>query len=127
MIRDIQGRTHVAIASLAAGTATVEQGVATTHLAGEALERIIGMAERVDRMIAQIAIAATQQSVAANESSASLHSIYSLSHENLCEMATTAAGIETLRATAISLEQHVVRFQLKPSPPTPEALVLQAI
>ena len=117
MIRGIQDRTHVAIASLLSGTITVEQGVVTTNLAGEALERIIGMAERVDRMIAQIAIAATQQSVAANQSSASLHSIYSLSHENLCEMSTTAAGIETLRATAIALEQHVVRFQLKESLP----------
>ena len=113
MIHGIQDRTRVAISSLATGTITVEQGVVTTNLAGEALERIIGMAERVDRMIAQIAIAATQQSVAANQSSASLHSIYSLSHENLCEMATTAAGIEMLRATAIALEQHVVRFQLK--------------
>ena len=113
MIGGIQERTHVAVTSLASGTVTVGQGVVTTNLAGEALERIIGMAERVDRMIAQIAIAATQQSVAANESSASLHSIYSLSHENLCEMTTTAAGIESLRTTAIALEQHVVRFHLE--------------
>ncbi len=113
MIRGIQERTHVAIASMASGTVTVSQGVTTTNQAGEALERIIGMAERVDRMIAQIAIAATQQSVAANQSSASLHSIYSLSHENLCEMATTAAGIDSLRTTAVALEQHVVRFHLE--------------
>ena len=112
MIRGIQERTHIAIASMASGTVTVSQGVVTTNQAGEALERIIGMAERVDRMIAQIAIAATQQSVAANQSSASLHSIYSLSHENLCEMATTASGIESLRSTAMTLEQHVVRFHL---------------
>ena len=112
MIEGIQKRTHVAIASMASGTVTVEQGVKTTHRAGEALERIIGMAERVDRMIAQIAIAATQQSVAANQSSTSLHSIYSLSHENLCEMATTAAGIESLRTTAVSLEENVIRFRV---------------
>jgi len=112
MIQGIQDRTHIAIASMASGTITVEQGVTTTHLAGEALERIIGMAERVDRMIAQIAIAATQQAVAANESSASLDSVYSLSRENLREMATNSAGIEGLRATAVSLEEQVVRFEL---------------
>jgi methyl-accepting chemotaxis protein len=98
------------------GTGTVEQGVVTTTQAAEALERIIGMAERVDRMIAQIAIAASQQAAAADQSSASLDAIHSLSHENLTEMATTAAGIESLRTTAVILEQHVDRFSLKSAP-----------
>jgi methyl-accepting chemotaxis protein len=100
------------------GTGTVEQGVITTTQAGEALEKIIGMAERVDRMIAQIAIAASQQTVAADQSSASLDAIHSLSHENLTEMATTAAGIESLRTTAVTLEQQVDRFSLKSAPDT---------
>src|SRR5438270_4660846 len=113
MIQGIQDRTRTAIASMESGTGTVEQGVVTTTQAGEALERIIGMAERVDRMIAQIAIAASQQAAAADQSSASLDSIHSLSHENLTEMATTAAGIESLRATAVALEQQVDRFHLQ--------------
>jgi methyl-accepting chemotaxis protein len=98
------------------GTGTVQQGVVTTTQAGEALERIIGMAERVDRMITQIAIAASQQTVAADQSSASLDAIHSLSHDNLTEMATTAAGIESLRTTAVTLEQQVDRFSLKSAP-----------
>jgi methyl-accepting chemotaxis protein len=113
MIQGIQDRTKTAIASMESGTGTVEQGVITTTQAGEALEKIIGMAERVDRMIAQIAIAASQQTVAADQSSASLDAIHSLSHENLTEMATTAAGIESLRTTAVTLEQQVDRFNLK--------------
>jgi methyl-accepting chemotaxis protein len=116
MIQGIQDRTRTAIASMESGTGTVEQGVVTTTQAGEALERIIGMAERVDRMIAQIAIAASQQAAAADQSSASLDAIHSLSHENLTEMATTAAGIESLRTTAVTLEQHVDRFSLKSAP-----------
>jgi methyl-accepting chemotaxis protein len=116
MIQGIQDRTRTAIASMESGTGTVQQGVITTNQAGEALERIIGMAERVDRMIAQIAIAASQQTVAADQSSASLDAIHSLSHENLTEMATTAAGIETLRTTAVTLEQQVDRFSLKSAP-----------
>ena len=113
MIQEIQDRTRTAIASMAAGTGTVQEGVVTTTQAGEALERIIGMAERVDRMITQIAIAASQQAAAADQSSASLDSIHSLSHENLSEMATTAAGIETLRGTAVTLERQVDRFQVQ--------------
>jgi methyl-accepting chemotaxis protein len=116
MIQGIQDRTRTAIASMESGTGTVEQGVVTTTQAGEALERIIGMAERVDRMIAQIAIAASQQAAAADQSSASLDAIHSLSHENLTEMATTAAGIESLRTTAVTLEQHVDRFSIMSAP-----------
>jgi methyl-accepting chemotaxis protein len=118
MIQGIQDRTRTAIASMESGTGTVQQGVITTNQAGEALERIIGMAERVDRMIAQIAIAASQQTAAADQSSASLDAIHSLSHENLTEMATTTTGIESLRTTAVTLEQHVDRFSLKSAPDT---------
>jgi methyl-accepting chemotaxis protein len=116
MIQEIQDRTRIAIASMESGTGTVEQGVVTTTQAGEALERIIGMAERVDKMIAQIAIAASQQAAAADQSSASLDAIHNLSHDNLVEMATTAAGIETLRSTAVALEQQVDRFHLQSNP-----------
>jgi methyl-accepting chemotaxis protein len=113
MIKGIQDRTLTAIASMESGTGTVQQGVITTNQAGEALERIIGMAERVDRMITQIAIAASQQAVAADQSSANLDEIHSLSHENLTEMATTATGIESLRTTVVTLEQQVARFNLQ--------------
>ncbi len=116
LIQGIQDRTRTAIASMESGTGTVQQGVITTTQAGEALERIIGMAERVDRMIAQIAIAASQQTAAADQSSASLDAIHSLSHDNLNEMATTAAGIESLRTTAVTLELQVDRFSLKSTP-----------
>jgi methyl-accepting chemotaxis protein len=116
MIQEIQDRTRIAISSMESGTGTVEKGVVTTNQAGQALERIIGMAEQVDRMIAQIAIATSQQTAAADQSSASLDAIYSLSHENLTEMATTAAGIESLRTTAVTLEQHVDRFRIHSAP-----------
>lgn len=112
MIHGIQERTRIAIASMESGTGTVREGVVTTTQAGEALERIIGMAERVDRMITQIAIAASQQATAADQSSASLDSIHSLSNDNLTEMATTAAGIENLRGTAVTLEKQVDRFHV---------------
>ena len=113
MIQGIQDRTRTAIASMESGTTTVQLGVGTTHQAGEALQRIIGMAEQVDRMITQIAIAASQQAVAANQSSSSLDAIHSLSNDNLTEMATTASGIESLRTTAVVLEQQVDHFHIE--------------
>jgi methyl-accepting chemotaxis protein len=70
-------------------------------------------------MIAQIAIAASQQAAAADQSSASLDSIHALSHDNLSEMATTTAGIETLRATAAALETQVERFRFSAPTTTP--------
>jgi methyl-accepting chemotaxis protein len=112
MIQEIQQRTRSIIAGFDIGDIVVKQGLTTTNQAGEALGRIIGMAERVDRMIAQIAIAASQQAAAANQSSSSLDSIHTLSHENLTEMATTTAGIEDLRVTANALENQVDRFLL---------------
>jgi methyl-accepting chemotaxis protein len=117
MIQGIQDRTRTAIASMASGTVTVQQGVVTTNQAGETLERIIGIAERVDRMIAQIAIAASQQAAAADQSSSSLDSIHILSNDNLSEMATTTAGIESLRTTAGALESQVERFRINPAQP----------
>jgi methyl-accepting chemotaxis protein len=112
MIQGIQERTRTAIASMASGTETVQQGVVTTHSTGEALERIIGIVERVDRMITQIAIAASQQAASADQSSLSLDFIHTLSEENLSEMATTTAGIESLRAMTSALESQVERFRL---------------
>jgi methyl-accepting chemotaxis protein len=125
MINEVQERTRIAVASMASGTTTVEQGVVTTNQAGEALERIIGIAERVDRMIAQIAIAASQQAASADQFSASLDAIHTLSNDNLSEMATTTTSIESLRATATALESQVERFSLgipqKRVPPRPAA------
>ena len=123
MIQAVQSRTGKAIQSMNAGNATLEQGLSTTNDAGEVLQRIIGMAERVERMITQIAIAATQQSAAADKSSHTLEAIHILSSDNLAELATTATGIESLQQTAAALEHQVERFRLTaPHPPQPELI-----
>ena len=101
------------MAEVESGTKIAAEGSAATKLAGAALERIIGMAERVDRMIAQIAIATAQQAAAADQSSASLDAIHALSGENLEEMATTAQGVEALRGAAVAMERQVERSVVK--------------
>jgi methyl-accepting chemotaxis protein len=112
MIRGIQERTNIAVASMNEGTQTVAVGMATTSSAGEALEQIIGMVEQVDRMIAQIALASEQQSTSASDSSASLNSIYQLGSENLRSMNLTVASTEALRDSALGLERQIERFKL---------------
>jgi methyl-accepting chemotaxis protein len=112
MIRGIQERTGQAVASMSEGTETVAAGMVTTGSAGEALEKIIGMVEQVDRMIAQIAIASEQQSQSAKESSSSLSSIYQLGSENLSAMGLSVAGAEALRNSALDLEQQIEHFRI---------------
>jgi methyl-accepting chemotaxis protein len=111
-IHGIQQRTHSAVASMAEGTATVEAGMITTGRAGEALDQIIGMAEQVDQMIAQIAVASVQQTTMANESSLALHTIYRLGSENLSAMSSSVASAHTLRNSAVDLEQQIEHFQV---------------
>jgi methyl-accepting chemotaxis protein len=112
MIRGIQERTGQAVACMSEGTETVAAGMVTTGSAGEALEKIIGMVEQVDRMIAQIAIASEQQSQSAKESSSSLSSIYQLGSENLSAMSLSVAGAEALRNSALDLEQQIEHFRI---------------
>lgn len=50
-IQGVQERTRSAIESMAEGTTTVQAGMVTTGQAGEVLDKIIGMADKVDRMI----------------------------------------------------------------------------
>ena len=112
MIRGIQERTGQAVASMSEGTETVAAGMVTTGSAGEALEKIIGMVEQVDRMIAQIAIASEQQSTSASNSSSALSSIYQLGSENLSAMSLSVAGAEALRNSALDLEQQIEHFRI---------------
>jgi methyl-accepting chemotaxis protein len=112
MIHGIQERTGQAVASMSEGTETVAAGMVTTGSAGEALEKIIGMVEQVDRMIAQIAIASEQQSTSASNSSSALNSIYQLGSENLNAMSLSVAGAEALRNSALDLEQQIEHFRI---------------
>jgi methyl-accepting chemotaxis protein len=113
MIQAIQDRTRTVVARMALGTDVIQQGVDTTHRAGESLERIIGIAEQVDRMIAQIAIAASQQAAAADQSSISLDSIHCMSQSFLTSLAARAAGNDNILASAETLKGQVERFRLE--------------
>jgi methyl-accepting chemotaxis protein len=116
MVRGIQERTRNAVVSMAEGTKSVGVGTVTIGRAGEALETIIGMAEQVDKMIAHIAVASVQQTSTAEDSSSALHSIYRLGSENLNTMSASVLTAESLRTSALELEQQIERFQIGGDP-----------
>jgi methyl-accepting chemotaxis protein len=95
------------------GTATVNEGVETTTRAGEALQRIIHMADQVDGMIAQIAAASMQQSEAARQSSANVDIINRLGEENAASIPESNAIVNSVQSGAKRLQEHIANFKLE--------------
>jgi methyl-accepting chemotaxis protein len=115
MIQGIQAHTRSAVDAMESGTATVNEGVETTTRAGEALQRIIHMADQVDSMIAQIAAAAMQQSEAARQSSANVDIINRLGEENAAAIPESNAIVNSVQTGARRLQEHIANFRLEES------------
>jgi methyl-accepting chemotaxis protein len=88
----------------------VEEGVATTNKAGEALREIIQMSEQVGDMIAQIATAATEQSSATDEINRSMEQISSLVKESASGAQQSAQACQDLSGMAFELQKIVSDF-----------------
>jgi len=112
MVEDFQVHTRGAVDAMEAGTRTVSQGVETTNRAGEALKRIIQMADQVDSMIAQIAAASMQQAAAAQQSSESVDAINQLGEESAASIPATNSIVESVEHGARRLQEHIGRFRL---------------
>jgi methyl-accepting chemotaxis protein len=113
MIQGIQVHTRDAVEAMEAGTAMVNEGVVINHRAGEALSRIIQMADQVDSMIAQIATASMQQAEAARQSSESVDTINQLGEESAASIPATNAIVESVGHGARRLEEHIGKFRLE--------------
>lgn len=113
MIEGIRAHTLSAVDAMELGTATVNEGVETTTRAGEALQRIIHMADQVDGMIAQIATASMQQSEAARQSSANVDIINRLGEENAASIPESNAIVNSVQSGAKRLQEHIARFRLE--------------
>ena len=112
MVEDFQVHTRGAVDAMEAGTRTVSQGVETTNRAGEALKRIIQMADQVDSMIAQIAAASMQQAAAAQQSSESVDAINQLGEESAASIPATNSIVESVEHGSRRLQEHIGRFRL---------------
>jgi methyl-accepting chemotaxis protein len=113
MIEGIRAHTLSAVEAMESGTGIVNDGVETTTRAGEALQRIIHMADQVDSMIAQIAAAAMQQSEAARQSSANVDIINRIGEENAASIPESNAIVNSVQAGARRLQEHIANFRLK--------------
>ena len=115
MIEGIQVHTRSAVEAMETGTGIVNEGVETTTRAGEALQRIIHMADQVDGMIAQIAAASMQQSEAARQSSANVDIINRLGEENAASIPESNGIVNSVQTGARRLQEHIANFKLEES------------
>jgi methyl-accepting chemotaxis protein len=112
MIQTVQQETKQAVGAMEEGTRQVEEGVATTNKAGEALREIIQMSEQVGDMIAQIATAATEQSSATDEINRSMEQISSLVKESASGAQQSAQACQDLSGLAFELQKIVSNFKV---------------
>ncbi len=112
MISAIQTETRDAVERMQSGTAQVESGVEATNRAGEFLKQIIGQADNVGNMIAQIATAVTEQSATTAEVNANMDQINQLVVESADGAQQSAEACEQLSGFATEMQHLVSRFCL---------------
>ncbi|MGC2617580.1 MAG: methyl-accepting chemotaxis protein [Acidobacteriaceae bacterium] len=112
MIQGIQTHTQQAVEAMGSGTERVSRGMEITARAGESLRRIMTAADQVDAMIAQIATASTEQSVAAQQFSQNLEVINRISEENAAATPITKGFVEAVESGANRLNEYVGRFRI---------------
>ncbi len=117
MVETITQHTQEAVQTMGCGTERVSHGMEITAHAGESLRRIIAAAEQVEAMIAQIATASTQQSIAAREFSKNLEVINRLGEEYASVTPVTKGCVASVRADADRLLQLMHPFHIHQSPP----------
>jgi methyl-accepting chemotaxis protein len=112
MIETVQSETRVAVQKMEAGTKQVEAGVATTARAGASLDEIIGAAQQVGDMIAQIATATAQQTSTAEQVNSNVEQIARIAHESASGAEQAAKACQDLSNLALDLQQLVGRFKM---------------
>lgn len=115
MVDTITGNTKAAVEAMASGTERVGHGMEITSRAGQSLQHIIAAADQVESMIAQIATASTEQSVAAQEFSRNLEVINRLGEESTAATPVTGNLVASVRAGADRLQESVGRFRIAES------------
>ncbi len=112
-IQSVQEETATAVAQMVAGTQLVEQGVSDTSKAGSALDQIITAAQHVGDMVAQIAIAANEQTSAVTEINRNIGHIAEIAQQAEATAGESTATCEDLSHRAVDLKQLVGRFKLE--------------
>ncbi|HVP07309.1 MAG TPA: methyl-accepting chemotaxis protein [Candidatus Acidoferrum sp.] len=112
MIKGIQKETEEAVHSMEAGIQQVDKGRELADKAGNSLNEIVTMAQRVTDMISQMATASEEQSSAAEQISKNIEHISSVTKETATGADQSAAAAEELNRQADGLQQIVQRFKV---------------
>jgi methyl-accepting chemotaxis protein len=112
LVTAIQGGTQRAVATMQDGVARVEQGVALTVEAGQAMEQISAGAGQVVQAVGDISLALREQSAASTEIARNVERIASRAEENSIAVHETAATASRLENLARALQEQVGRFRV---------------
>ncbi len=112
MIKGIQRETAEAVTGMEAGIQEVDKGRELADKAGNSLNDIVTMAQRVTDMITQMATATEEQSSAAEQISKNIEHIASVTRETASGAQQSAAAAEELNRQADGLQQMVAKFRI---------------
>jgi len=108
MIKAIQEGTRLAVKAMETGRQQVDEGVASTALAGASLREIIQVSEEVGSMITHIAASAGEQSSATADVNQSMDHIARLVKESAVGARESAKACQSLSELALA-QQNLVR------------------
>jgi methyl-accepting chemotaxis protein len=111
-VRNIQTGTAEVVQAMSASLAHVESGVESARSAGHALDSIIHGSESVQKMVTQIASAATEQSYSTQSVVASVNEIASIIARTAASSEQSVDACEQLSKLANELAQLVGSFKV---------------
>jgi methyl-accepting chemotaxis protein len=111
-VRAIQSGTKVAVDTMRASMSHVESGVASAKSAGQALSSIIHESESVQKMVTQIAAAATEQSYSTQSVSESVNQIANIIQQTADGSRAAKESCHDLAALAAELSSLVGAFKV---------------
>ena len=112
MIKGIQGDTDDAVMSMESGIQEIDTGRELADKAGNSLNEIVAMSQRVMDMIQQMATATEEQSSAAEQISKNIESVSTITKETAAGAEQSAAAAEELNRQAEGLQKMVGVFKV---------------
>lgn len=117
-VRGIQDGTHVAVGAMRSSMEQVESGVASANSAGEALTSIISGSVSVQKMVTQIAAAATEQSYSTQSVVSTMGEIASIIERTTVTSEESVKASEQLSILANELSGLVGTFKVGADAPS---------
>ena len=112
MINKIQTETQGAVMAMVEGTKEVSNGILLADKAGDSLEEIVNVSQKVTEMVAQIASASEQQSQTSEQIARNVEGISNVTNESALGVQQIAQAADDLNRLTENLQNLVGRFTL---------------